>query len=194
MGRPSPLAVALLVLGGFLVPVAAMAEAAPLKVPDAQQFVGAPRGQRVSGDDLDRRTAEVAALLRCPVCQGLSVGDSPSEMARSMKLQVHDMLAQGYTQQQILDYFEVSYGQFVLLEPKRVGVNWLVWVAPIAALLLGAVVIVGKMRSMRRDHRARASAFVAEHEAGAGPPPPAADIDPYLARVRALARGESDKT
>jgi len=193
MFRPALLPLAAALLWTALVP-AGMAQQSPLKVPDAQQFVGAPRGARVSGEALDLRTAEVAALLRCPVCQGLSVGDSPSEMARSMKLQVHDMLAQGYSQQQILDYFEVSYGQFVLLEPKRVGVNWIVWVAPIAALLLGALVITGKMRSMRSDHRARAAAFVSEQEAGVNPAVRAAETDPYLARVRALARGEDQES
>jgi cytochrome c-type biogenesis protein CcmH len=176
-----------------LVPVPGRTQQSPLKVPDARQFVGAPRGEHISGEALDRRTAEVSALLRCPVCQGLSVGDSPSEMATSMKRQVRDMLALGYSQQQILDYFEVSYGQFVLLEPKRVGVNWIVWIAPIGALLLGALVIVGKMRSMRSDHRARAATFMAEAEADPGAPARAAETDPYLARVRALARGESDK-
>jgi cytochrome c-type biogenesis protein CcmH len=176
-----------------LVPVVGWTQQTPLKVPDARQFVGAPRGEHISGDALDRRTAEVSSLLRCPVCQGLSVGDSPSEMATSMKRQVRDMLALGYSQQQILDYFEVSYGQFVLLEPKRLGVNWIVWIAPIGALLFGALVIVGKMRSMRSDHRARAATFIAEAGAGPGAPSPAAETDPYLARVRALARGESDE-
>ena len=177
-----------------LVPVPGMTQQSPLKVPDARQFVGAPRGARISGEVLDQRTAEVASLLRCPVCQGLSVGDSPSEMAVSMKRQVRDMLALGYSQQQILDYFEVSYGQFVLLEPKRVGVNWLVWIAPIGALLLGALVIVGKMRSWRSDHRVRAAAFLAENEAGENAAAPLGETDPYLARVRALARGESDES
>jgi cytochrome c-type biogenesis protein CcmH len=187
-----PCAIALLATA--LIPVMGVAQQTPLKVPDARQFVGAPRGVAVSGEALDRRTAEVAALLRCPVCQGLSVGDSPSEMATSMKRQVRDMLAAGYSQQQILDYFEISYGQFVLLEPKRVGVNWVVWVAPIGALVLGAAVIVGKMRSLRRDHRIRAAAFVTDNEAGRNAAAPPVEVDPYLARVRALARGEGDES
>jgi cytochrome c-type biogenesis protein CcmH len=175
-----------------MLPMTAVSQQTPLKVPDARQFVGAPRGVAISGDALDHRTAEVSSLLRCPVCQGLSVGDSPSEMATSMKRQVRDMLAAGYSQQQILDYFEVSYGQFVLLEPKRIGVNWLVWVAPIAALFLGALVIIGKMRSMRRDHRVRAAAFIAKNETDRTAPAPLPETDPYLARVRALARGDID--
>ena len=62
----------------------------------------APRGQPLSGKLLDERTDEVGALLRCPVCQGLSVADSPSTMARNMKAEVREKLAAGYDREQIL--------------------------------------------------------------------------------------------
>ncbi len=45
-----------------------------------------------------RRPRDVAALLRCPVCQGLSVADSPATMAQNMKAQVRELLAAGYDQ------------------------------------------------------------------------------------------------
>ena len=109
-----------------------------MKVPDAAQFVGEPKGTPVAADQLARRTHEVASLLRCPVCQGMSVADSKAEMAVNMKGQVRELLQRGYTEEQILTYFERSYGQFVLLEPKFEGVNALVWIAPILALLIGA--------------------------------------------------------
>jgi cytochrome c-type biogenesis protein CcmH len=145
-----------------------------LKVPDAAQFVGPPAGTAVTGAPLDTRTTEVASLLRCPVCQGLSIADSPSEMAVNMKGQVRELLSRGYTEEQILRYFELSYGQFVLLKPKFQGVNTLVWILPVLALILGAVVVVIKMRKLE-----------------AAPPPPAKEaeeVDPYLARVRELTK------
>ncbi|HEV7921677.1 MAG TPA: cytochrome c-type biogenesis protein CcmH [Thermoanaerobaculia bacterium] len=141
-----------------------------LKVPDAQQIVGPPAARPLAGAELDKRTAEIAQLLRCPVCQGLAIGDSPSIMAMNMKEQVRELLARGYSQEQILKYFEQSYGQFVLLKPKFQGVNALVWILPLAALLLGLGLILMKMNKLER-------------------PPPAAAApadDPYLARVREL--------
>ena len=150
-----------------------------LKVPDAQQFVGAPQGQKLAGDALHRRTGEVASLLRCPVCQGLSVADSPSEMAVNMKEQVNELLARGYTEEQILKYFELSYGQFVLLKPKFEGMNVLVWVLPLFALGLGIGVVVVKLRSLYKDPAEPATPVI-EGDAPA---------DPYLARVRDLVSG-----
>ena len=43
---------------------------------------------------------------------------------------MRELLAAGYDQEQILAYFERSYGEFVRLEPPLRGVNWLVWLAP----------------------------------------------------------------
>jgi cytochrome c-type biogenesis protein CcmH len=152
-----------------------LAVALQLKVPDAEQFVGTPQGLPISGEMLNQRTQEVSALLRCPVCQGLSVADSPSEMAVNMKGQVRELLARGYTQDQILRYFEHSYGQFVLLKPKFNGVAAAVWVLPILAIAIGVVVVIGKAKKLEQPPTANSERRAAND----------AD-DPYLARVRDL--------
>lgn len=147
----------------------ALLASAQMKAPDAEQFVGPPRGLPVTGDQLDVREHEIAGLLRCPVCQGLSIADSPAEMAINMKGQVRELLSRGYTQEQILAYFEHSYGQFVLLKPKFRGVNSLVWTLPILALIAGALLVVVKLKKLET-----------------APAPAAADDDEYIARVRDL--------
>jgi len=137
--------------------------------------LGAPQGKPLSGAELDQKTYEIASLLRCPVCQGMSVADSPSTVALDMKAQVREMLSRGYTQEQILGYFEQSYGQFVLLKPKFRGVNTLVWILPILVLLGGAVLVISTARRLE-------SPPAAERQ------PPAAD--PYISRVRDLVEKE----
>src|SRR5439155_17174077 len=112
--------------------------------------IGAPKGPQLSGPELDKRTDDIGALLRCPVCQGLSVADSPATMARNMKAEVREKLAKGYDQEQILAYFERSYGEFVRLEPPMRGVNWLVWFGPVAALLAGGAVVAWALRRSQR--------------------------------------------
>jgi cytochrome c-type biogenesis protein CcmH len=146
-----------------------------LKVPDAEQFVGPPKGTPLAGETLRLETQRVGALLRCPVCQGMSVADSPSEMAINMKAQVHELLSRGYTEQQILDYFEKSYGQFVLLRPK----SGVVWALPVIALILGAVIVVAKIRSLEKP----------QATSNQQPATQSATDDPYLARVRDLVGG-----
>jgi cytochrome c-type biogenesis protein CcmH len=162
-------------------PLGAEETAAPDEASRARAMLGAPRAQPLSGAALDRETQEVASLLRCPVCQGLSVADSPTDLARDMKRQARELLTAGYDREQVLAYFESSYGEFVRLEPPLRGVNWLVWIAPLAGLLAGGYVVA---RSLRRP---RAAPFASEEKA-----PDAADdpeLGPYVLRVRELAYG-----
>jgi cytochrome c-type biogenesis protein CcmH len=153
-----------------------------MKVPDAASFVGQPKGQPIAGAELDRRTHEVGSLVRCPVCQGMSVADSPAEMAVNMKGQVRELLQRGYTEEQILDYFERSYGQFVLLKPKFEGVTAAVWIIPVLALLAGvAFLFLHPLSPLAGRGKSAAK--------GEGPrevPP-----DPYLSRVRELVGDKS---
>jgi cytochrome c-type biogenesis protein CcmH/NrfF len=158
------------------------------KTPSPQQIVGAPQGTPLSGEALEARTKEVASVIRCPTCQGLSIFDSPAAMAVNMKNQTRDLLAQGYTRDQILDYFEASYGEFVRLDPGMRGMNWLVWFAPLALLAAGIWAIVGFLR-----RSARRSAVSEPTAAAASDPGVEETIDPdllpYVLRVRELAYG-----
>lgn len=84
------------------------------------------------------RVDRIAAELRCPVCQGLSVADSPSETARSMRALVAQRVAEGRTDDEIRAEFVHSYGDWILLSPPLLSVNGLVWLAPLATIALGA--------------------------------------------------------
>ena len=110
----------------------------------------------------DETVHDVAAQLRCVVCQNLSVADSPSEMAAQMRAIVRERLEAGETPAQVRDYFVARYGEWILLAPRRAGFNLLVWGFPIAAIVVG-LVVVGLL--LRRWTRRR-------HDA---PPPPAVD-------------------
>lgn len=109
-------------------------------------LVGQPDGPPISGPELDLITEEVAAIMRCPVCQGLSIADSPTALAIAMKAEVKEMLSKGYSESQVLDYFEQSYGEFIRLEPKARGFNLFVWLAPLAVLLGGLLFLGMRMK------------------------------------------------
>lgn len=119
------------------------------------------------------RVDRIAAELRCPVCQGLSVQDSPSETARAMKALVAQRVAEGRSDDEIRSEFRRSYGDWILLSPPLLSPSGLVWLAPLVAIAAGLLIALG---------RARAPALAAAE-------PPAEDVR----RLHELvARGEDE--
>jgi cytochrome c-type biogenesis protein CcmH len=93
---------------------------------------------------------EVAAKLRCVVCQNLSVADSPSEMASQMRAIIRERLAAGESPEAVQRYFVDRYGEWILLEPPRRGFNLLVWLLPFAFVVAGLASVVVLVRRWTR--------------------------------------------
>ena len=95
---------------------------------------------------LEARVQKLGKQLRCAVCQGLSISDSPASMARAQLDKVRAMVSEGKSDEEIRDYFVARYGEWVLLQPEAHGINWLVWLGPVALLLIGFVVIARQLQ------------------------------------------------
>lgn len=80
--------------------------------------IAAPKtGPRLSSVEIERRTDALAAQLRCPVCQQLSVRDSPSRVSRMFRGRIRDLVAQGRSDDQVRAFFVARYGEWILLSP-----------------------------------------------------------------------------
>lgn len=155
---------------------------------DVVAVLGPPAGVVPGSDDaVGALVADIGSKLRCPVCQGVAISDSPAGMAVKMRGQVKDLVSKGYSEEQILTYFERSYGEFVRLEPPMKGLNLLVWLLPVVVLLAGAALVVMKAR------RPTPLAVPASDPAAPldGGPPKAAEVDPALARYLERIRRDS---
>lgn len=102
---------------------------------------------------LDDRTLEVARQLQCPVCTGESVADSPSLAAADMRRLIRQQLAEGKSEQQVIEYFRTVYGDTILESPPKSGFTSLIWLTPLLMLLAGGVVVW----TLAREWRAQAS-------------------------------------
>lgn len=100
-------------------------------------------------ESLADRSHEIAAGLRCPVCLNLSVADSPSRLAGEMRTEITTRLRAGQSPEQIRAFFIGRYGEWILLEPPRAGLNWVPWAVPIVALVTGLAIWITVIR--RRD-------------------------------------------
>jgi cytochrome c-type biogenesis protein CcmH len=87
---------------------------------------------------LAAQAKEVAASLRCPVCQDLSAADSPAPMAAEMRRQILQDLRRGQSPEQIRSTFVRAYGPSVLMTPPRSGVGSIAYVLPILVVVVAA--------------------------------------------------------
>ncbi len=89
----------------------------------------------------DDRAQAIGARIRCPVCQGDSIADSPSESARNMMGLVRTRIEEGRTNDEIIAELLSSYTGALLLDPPAQGATLWLWLAPGAALLAGSIMI-----------------------------------------------------
>lgn len=95
---------------------------------------------------LDARARAISDQLRCPVCRGVPISESPSSFAQDMMGVVREKLKAGETDEQILAYFVAHYGEWVLLKPKPKGLNLMIWILPLAILVGGCGIIFFAVR------------------------------------------------
>jgi len=99
---------------------------------------------------LNERVSAIAANLRCPVCQNLSVADSPSELARDMRAEIGRRLRVGETGEQIDAYFVAKFGRWILLTPDAGGIGLVAWLTPALAIAAGGLVAWAVVLHRRR--------------------------------------------
>jgi cytochrome c-type biogenesis protein CcmH len=152
--------------------VAAVGAAQESVDPRVETIVGPPNGPPIAGEELAEAAEDLASRMRCPVCQGLSVAASSSPSALAMFAKAEGLLARGYDDEQVLTYFESSYGEFIRLEPRAEGYNLLVWILPALGLAVGLALVWARLR---RGSTVSPAAAPAEEDA---------ELETYRARVR----------
>lgn len=100
-----------------------------------------------------QRVQRIAAELRCPVCQGLSAQDSPSETAREMRDLVALRVTEGRSDDEIRAEFRRSYGDWVFLAPPLGGPSGLVWLLPVLLVIVGGGIAFARVRRSGPDQQ-----------------------------------------
>jgi len=118
-------------------------------VPALFLLIGLGLASAACAQTLDDRVYAVARQLMCPVCQGQTVAESDSALAREMKAIIRQKLEAGETPDQILHYFVGQFGDSVLAEPRPRGAAFILYLAPPLGLAAGVAIAVAAIRRWR---------------------------------------------
>jgi cytochrome c-type biogenesis protein CcmH len=95
----------------------------------------------------DDQVNAVAHQLYCPVCENTPLDVCPTQACAQWRELIRQKLAEGWSQDQIKQYFVENYGARVLAEPPRQGLNWLAYIIPPVIILVGAFVLFRALRA-----------------------------------------------
>jgi cytochrome c-type biogenesis protein CcmH len=101
------------------------------------------QGPTPTDDDVNK----IAKKLYCPVCENTPLDACPTEACRQWREQIREMLSEGKTEAEIVDYFAVTYGERASGDPRDKVKAYLI---PVVAILLGAALLVGALRAWRK--------------------------------------------
>ncbi len=87
--------------------------------------------------------------LRCLVCQNQNLKDSNADLAKDLRQQTYQMLQQGKSKQDVVDYMVARYGDFVLYRPPLKSNTILLWSGPFVLLLLVLFLVIRRIRRNR---------------------------------------------
>ena len=104
-----------------------------------------------SKQTLDQRVHDVASQLKCLVCQGESVADSPATLSLQMRGVIRQQLQSGKSEQEVIQYFVSRYGDRILLSPPWQGLTLLTWLVPIALMVGGILLLFVVLRSWQSN-------------------------------------------
>lgn len=104
-------------------------------------------GTATSDPPAEDRAREIGSLIRCPVCEGEAIADSPSALAEDMMDLVRTRIDEGLSDQQIIDELIASYSGAQLLDPPLSWETAALWLIPSLAGAVGVVAAVRRARN-----------------------------------------------
>jgi cytochrome c-type biogenesis protein CcmH len=107
----------------------------------------APYADRQLADPvLEKKASALMATIRCLTCQSQSIADSNASMAGDMRSEIRQRIAAGEAPEHIRAWLIERYGDWVSYEPTAAPILWPLWAAPVVLLLLGAILVRGRIR------------------------------------------------
>jgi len=102
--------------------------------------------RQISDPALERKAKALMETIRCLTCQSQSIADSDASLAGDMRSQIRERIARGENPEAIRGWLVERYGDYITYTPRVTRLTWPLFAAPVAILLLAALLLRGRFR------------------------------------------------
>ena len=95
-----------------------------------------------TSQEQEKEYQQLTQELRCPQCQNNNIADSNATIAVDMRAKVFELLQEGKSKQQVVDYMVQRYGNFVTYDPPLTAATIMLWVLPLLLVLFGIALVL----------------------------------------------------
>jgi len=99
----------------------------------------------------ERSFMSINQMLRCPKCQNSNISDSNSQLAHDIRKKVYELLQDGQSQKQIINYMRARYGDFIVYSPELNLSTAILWCAPVCVIVFGIMIAGLSLRNKNRQ-------------------------------------------
>ena len=92
---------------------------------------------------------ELTKLLRCPKCQNQNIADSNAELAKDLRNKTYELVKQGQTKDQVIDYMVARFGNFVRYDPPITPATIFLWLGPLLFIIFALLILFKQIKKQR---------------------------------------------
>jgi len=104
-------------------------------------------------DEQEKRYRQLIDEIRCPVCQGQSIGGSNADLSKTLRDQVKKMILNSQSDQEIKGFMVERYGEFVDFKPRLDLKNYILYFAPVVFLMIGVLVFIRSFNKANKNSK-----------------------------------------
>ncbi|GAB1266245.1 cytochrome c-type biogenesis protein [Aurantivibrio infirmus] len=102
-------------------------------------------------DDDRERFIRFSHDLRCPQCVSQNLAGSDADVAEDLKRELHRLITEDKTDQEIIEFMVSRYGEFVLYKPQFKATTYLLWLGPVALFVIALLVFISVLLKRQPD-------------------------------------------
>lgn len=95
---------------------------------------------------------DLSKQLRCPKCQNQNIADSNAQLAKDLRNKTYELVRQGKSEQQVIDYMVARFGNFVRYDPPMTPATIFLWIGPLIFILLAFYFLLSQIKTQKKQN------------------------------------------